>query len=93
MARPQLEGFSIRQENTHATDLLMHTIKISSCFTGSREETAINNNSFGRVNKTFCRFVMNLLSVQLVFDNRYPFAAQVAPSPYAKTTDSSECTW
>jgi len=46
----------------------------------------LNNNSFGRVNKKFVRYFIDMLSLQLVFDNWYPYAAQVAPSPYAKST-------
>jgi hypothetical protein len=44
----------------------------------------ISSNSFGKVNKKFCPFVIDMLSVQLVFDNWYPFASQSAPSPYVK---------
>jgi hypothetical protein len=44
----------------------------------------INHNSFGGVNKKFARFVINFISVQLVFNNWYPFLAQFAPSPFAK---------
>jgi hypothetical protein len=46
----------------------------------------LNNNSFGRVNKKFVHFFIDMLSLQLVFDNWYPYAAQDAPSPYAKST-------
>jgi hypothetical protein len=43
-------------------------------------------NSFGHVNKFFCCFVIDMLSVQLVFNNWYPFSVQSAPSPYVKET-------
>ncbi len=43
-------------------------------------------NSFGRVNKFFCHFVIDMLSAQLFFNNWYPFSAQSAPSPYVKET-------
>jgi hypothetical protein len=43
-----------------------------------------NHNSFGRVNKKFVRFVIDFISVQLVFNNWYPFLTQFAPSPFAK---------
>ncbi len=43
-----------------------------------------NHNSFGRVNKKFARFVIDFISVQLIFNNWYPFLTQFAPSPFAK---------
>jgi hypothetical protein len=43
-----------------------------------------NHNSFGRVNKKFAWFVIDFISVQLVFNNWYPFWTQFAPSPFAK---------
>jgi hypothetical protein len=45
-----------------------------------------SSNSFGRVNKFFCRYVIDMLSVQLVFNNWYPFSAQSVLSPYVKET-------
>ena len=42
-----------------------------------------NHNSFGQVNKKFARFVIDFISVQLVFNNWYPFSTQFAPSPFA----------
>ncbi len=45
-----------------------------------------SSNSFGKVNKKFSHFVIDMLSVKLVFDNWYPFASQSAPSPYVKDT-------
>ena len=38
------------------------------------------------MNKKFVCFFIDMLSLQLVFDNWYPFAAQVAPAPYSKVT-------
>jgi hypothetical protein len=46
----------------------------------------ININSFGRVNKKLCRFIIDYVSLQVVFNNWYPFSTQVAPAPYAKMT-------
>jgi hypothetical protein len=43
-----------------------------------------NHNSFERVNKNFARFVIDFISVQLVFNNWYPGSTQFAPSPFAK---------
>jgi hypothetical protein len=45
-----------------------------------------SSNSFGWGNKKFCHFVIDMLSVQLVFNNWYRFSAQSAPSPYVKET-------
>ena len=59
----------------------MNQIKESS--TPSSNHQPINSNSFGRVNKTFARFVIDFLAVQLVFNNWFPFKCQNAPSPYA----------
>jgi hypothetical protein len=39
---------------------------------------------FGQVNKKFVWFVINFISVQLVFNNWYLFLTQFAPSPFAK---------
>jgi hypothetical protein len=36
------------------------------------------------VNKKFAWFVIDFISVQLVFNNWYPFSTQFAPSPFAK---------
>ncbi len=36
-----------------------------------RNDAPINNNSFGRVNKKFIRFFIDMLSLQLVFNNWY----------------------
>jgi hypothetical protein len=36
------------------------------------------------VNKKFALFVIDFISVQLVFNNWYPFSTQFAPSPFAK---------
>ncbi len=36
------------------------------------------------MNKKFARFVINFISVQLVFNNWYPFSTQFALSPFAK---------
>jgi hypothetical protein len=32
------------------------------------------------------RFIIDYVSLQLVFNNWYPFSTQVAPAPYAKMT-------
>jgi hypothetical protein len=43
-----------------------------------------NHNLFGRVNKKFALFVIDFISVQLVFNNWYPFLTQFGPSSFAK---------
>jgi hypothetical protein len=41
-------------------------------------------NSFGKVNKTFAHFVVELLSVNLLFDCWFNHSSQTSPAPYAK---------
>jgi hypothetical protein len=78
-----LEPYSISVDDSTITDTLMSALKST-----STEEIAgpISSNSFGKVNKHFCRFVIDMLSVQLVFDNWFPFAGQNAPAPFVKET-------
>jgi hypothetical protein len=79
-----LEESTVHQSHSRLDDSLLKLIKASSA--PVLHDGAINNNSFGRVNKKFVRFFIDMLSLQLLFDNWYPFAAQVAPSPYSKVT-------
>ncbi len=78
-----LEPYYVPSEYSWMIDSLMKLIK-----DGSSPNIAgpISSNSFRKVNKKFCRFVIDMLSVKLVFDNWYPFASQSAPSPYVKDT-------
>jgi hypothetical protein len=78
-----LEPFSVSSQDSRVTDSLMKILKNSS---SPKICGPTSLNSFGRVNKKFCRFVIDMLSVQLVFNNWYPFSAQSAPSPYVKET-------
>ncbi len=78
-----LELYSILSSDSWVTNSLMKLIKDSSA---PDIAGPISSNSFGKVNKNFCRFVIDMLSVQLVFDNWYPFASQSVPSPYVKDT-------
>ena len=80
-----LEPHLVSASHSNITDSLMLRIKST-----SSEQIAgqISSNSFGKVNKKFCRYVIDMLAVQLVFDNWHPFAGQNAPSPYVKETDS-----
>jgi hypothetical protein len=79
-----LEDSTVPDSHSRLDDSLMKLIKASSA--PNLHDGVINNNSFGRVNKKFVRFFVDMLSLQLVFNNWYPFAAQVAPSPYSKVT-------
>ncbi len=78
-----LEPHSVPANQSLVSDSLMFCLKSS-----STKEIAgsISSNSFGKVNKKFCRYVIDMLSVQLVFDNWHPFACQNAPSPFVKET-------
>ncbi len=78
-----LEPYSVLSSDSWVTDSLMKLIKDSSA---PDIAGPINSNSFGKVNKSFCHFVIDMLSVQLVFDNWYPFASQSGLSPYVKDT-------
>jgi hypothetical protein len=78
-----LEPYSVLSSDSWVTDSLMKLIKDSSA---PDIAGPISPNSFRKVNKKFCCFVIDMLSVQLVFDNWYPFASQSAPSPYVKDT-------
>ena len=79
-----MEESTVHDSHSKINDSLMKLIKITSAH--DPDHGPINNNSFGRVNKKFVHFFIDMLSLQLVFDNWYPFAAQVAPLPYSKST-------
>ncbi len=67
MVMLQLEDFSVCGDLSQICDSQMKFLKLSSnC-------QLTNDNSFGRVNKKFARFVLDFNSVQLVFNNWYPF--------------------
>jgi hypothetical protein len=83
MLNLMLEPFSVQSEKSCITNSLMKLIKESSA---PNIAGRTSSNSFVKVNKKFCRFVIDMLSVQLVFNNWYPFASQSAPSPYVKET-------
>ena len=83
MLELMLEPFSVLSEDSRVTDSLMKLLKNSSA---PDIAGPTSSNPFGWVNKFFCCFVIDMLSVQLVFNNWYPFSAQSAPSPYVKET-------
>ncbi len=64
-----LEKYSVHNSHSKINDSLMKLIKLSS--KPDPDHPPINNNSFGRVNKKFVHFFIDMLSLQLVFDNWY----------------------
>jgi hypothetical protein len=74
----QLEDFSVCGNLSHICDSQMKFLKISS------NGQLTNHNLFGQVNKKFAWFVIDFISVQLLFNNWYPFLTQFAPSPFTK---------
>jgi hypothetical protein len=78
MVMLQLEDFLVCGKLSHICNSQMKFLKMSS------NSQLTNHNLFGRVNKNFAWFVIDLISVQLVFNNWYPFSTQFAPSPFAK---------
>ncbi len=73
MLKLQLEHHSVTPEDSVLTDSCMLEIKSSSHDVAL---TAIHQNSISKVNTPFNKFVIDYLSIQLLFDNWYPFAAQ-----------------
>ena len=43
---------------------------------------AISVNSFGRVNKSFCQFALDFISMLLVFDTWSSHVSQTVPAPH-----------
>ncbi len=78
MVMLQLEDFLACANLSHICNSQMKFLKMSS------NGQLTNHNLFGQVNKKFAWFVINFISVQLVFNNWYPFSTQFAPSPFAK---------
>ncbi len=78
MVMLQLEDFLVCGNLSNICDSQMKFLKMSS------NSQLTNHNSFGRVNKKFAQFVIDFISVQLVFINWYPFLTQFAQSLFAK---------
>jgi hypothetical protein len=74
----QLEDFLVCGNLSHICDSQMKFLKMTS------NGQLTNHNLFGQVNKKFAWFVIDFISVQLVFNYWYPFLTQFAPSPFAK---------
>jgi hypothetical protein len=64
-----LEDHSVHDTYSNISDSMMKLIKMTSA--PGPTDAPINNASFGRVNKKFIRFFIDMLSLQLVFDNWY----------------------
>ncbi len=64
-----LEEHSVHDSYSQISDSMMKLIKMIS--SPGPDDGPINNNSFGRVNKKFIRFFIDMLSLQLAFDNWY----------------------
>jgi hypothetical protein len=72
-----LEHSSVTNEKSFIHDLLMVEIKKSS------KEEMTHSNSFGRVNVSFAKFVIDFLAMLLLFDFFLYHNAQAAPAPWA----------
>jgi hypothetical protein len=66
-AKLLLEEYSVHNSHSKITDSLMKLIKKTS--KPGPDDAPINDNSFGRTNKKFTCFFIDMLSLQLVFDN------------------------
>jgi hypothetical protein len=64
------------------TDSLMLAIKAS---TVDERSSPDSPNSYGKVNKTFARFVDEMLAVNLLFDCWFNHSSQSSPAPYASS--------
>jgi hypothetical protein len=78
MVMLQLENFLVCGKLSHICNSQMKFLMMS-C-----NGELINHKSFGQGNKKFARFVIDFISVQLVFNNWYPFSTQFAPSSFSK---------
>ncbi len=74
MLKLQLEHHSVTSEDLHCFNSFMLEIKASSH--PNIVKTIIHINLIGKVNTTFNKFVTDYLSMQLAFDNWYPFLVQ-----------------
>ena len=82
MLNLMLEAYFVLSSDFWVTNSLMKLIKDSSA---PNISSPISSNSFGKVNKSFCRFVIDMLSVQLVFDNWYHLLLRVHPPLMSRT--------
>ena len=88
MMSSNLEHFSVPDKDSSLGDTLLLKIKASS--EPSEKTPLIHNNAFGKVNRTFCRFVIEYIAMSLYFDYWGDHAAMSAPCPFNKVRTSSE---
>ena len=81
MMSSNLEHFSVPDKDSTLNDTLLLKIKASS-EPSKKTPTEIHYNSFGKVNKTFCRFVIEYIAMSLYFDYWGDHAANHAPCPF-----------
>ena len=72
----QLESHTNQVNAT--TDSAMHRIKLSSM------NQVIHTNSFGKVNKKFCEFAVDFMSMLLVYNAWSSHVSQTVPAPHAR---------
>jgi hypothetical protein len=77
VVRLPLEHSSVTNEKSCIHDSLMVEIKKSS------KEEMTHSNSFGRVDASFAKFVIDFLAMLLLFDSVLYHNAQAAPAPWA----------
>jgi hypothetical protein len=77
VVRLLLEHSSVTNDKSCINDSLMVQIKKSS------KEELTHSNSFGRVNASFAKFVVDFLAMSLLFDSFLYHNAQAAPAPWA----------
>jgi hypothetical protein len=84
-----LEHFTVPDKDSTVNNTLLQMIKAST-EPSKKSPNSIHINSIGRVNKTFCRFVIDYIAMSLYFDYWSDHAAMSAPNPFNKVSNSSE---
>jgi len=82
MMSATLEHHSVDDEKSGLIDALLVQIKQSSYPKDSRTPESIHTNCFGKVNKIFCRFVIEYIAMSLYFDYWGEHSAASGPAPY-----------
>ena len=67
MMSSTLEHYMVPDKDSSLNDTLLYMIKASS-EPSKKTPNSIHSNSFGKVNKTFCRFVIEYIAMSLYFD-------------------------
>ena len=89
MMSSTLEHFTVPDKDSTLNDTLMVQIKASS-EPSKKTPNSLHSNSFGKVNKTFCRFVIEYIAMSLYFDYWGDHATMSAPAPLNKVSTSSD---